>query len=286
MSDRNPYYEKPEGVRNNSPVHRIRRIAYATIVFAASYIAAVYIDRLAVYLSAVSFGYEPTLLFWTISDLPMKYIEWSKQRVMLIFTIGSITLFITAMLLLLLYKKISRNLPALRLFGLWLAFNCLALVGANIGTSIFGLEDYSSIYFMNFSVVLVWWGIPSFTIYIMMFIYAILLFVAGYFFANMLLRMSHSQRLVKKYYGRLQVLLQFYALPLIIGSLLLTPFSLNNILFLGFHVIALTLLLIGMIARINDFYELHGVYRVDILETQPWLLALLALLFALPVLNS
>lgn len=267
-------------------MHRAKRIACATIIFISTYILAVYIDRLAVYYSAVSFGYHPALTFWNISDLPTKYIEWSKQRVLVIFIAGSAALLVTTVAIMFLYRKISRSWIVVKLLALWLLFNSLALTGANIATSLFGLEDYSSLYFMNFSVVFVWWGIPVFLLYAMILIYAIFLFIAGFFLANRLLRLSHSQRLVRKHKGRLQVILQFYVIPMIIGGAVLLPFSFNNILFPGFHLIFLTLLFIGMIVRINDFYELHGVYRVDILEGNIWMLVPLSLLIALPVFNS
>jgi len=274
-----------EHIRDNGVAEQLKRIACATILFVSSYIAVVYIDRLATYFSATAFGYHPTIHFWRISDLPTRYIEWSKERVLLIFTAGSASLFITITLLLLAYKKFSKSWAILKMFALWVVFNSLALLGANLGTSLFGYENYSSVYFNNFCVVFLWWGIPAFLLYFFLFLFSVILFIAGYAAVNMLLRFSHSQRLVKKYYGRLQVLLQLYVFPFILGSLLLIPFSFDNILFLAFHILGLTLLLIGMIARINDFYELHGVYRIELADNKTWLLIVFSMLLLLPVLN-
>ena len=285
MRKKNPYHQKLEHVRDNDFVSRFKRVTFATVVFVASYIAVVYIDRLAVYAASVSFGYEPKIMFWNIEGFPMKHIEWSKQRVMLIFSIGSFSLFVTAMIVAFFYKRIAKSWLPLKLFSLWLFFNCFSLIGANIAPGIFGLEDYSSVYFNNLAVILVWWGIPIAFLFILLFLYCIILFIIGFFSASRLLRYSHSGRLVSKYQGRLQVISAYYILPMVLGALMLIPFSINNILFLAFHCAALLLMLMGMFARINDYYELHGVYRTDLAVTKLWLIVVLAFSLALPLLN-
>ena len=264
---------------------KVQRALYATVVFTSSYIAAVYINRLAVLLMSVSFGYYPHVHFWGISGWSLSYIEWSRMRVLLIFSSGTIALLFTALLIGILYKDISPKWQLVKFFFLWLFIHCLALVGGNIGGSIIGFEEYNSVYYDNFSVIFNWWGISVALLYATVAVYAVLFLIAGYFFATKLLRFSHSGRLASKHSGRLQLLIQFYVLPAILGMALILPFSFETVFYPTCHLLALTLLLIGMIFRISDYYQL-SVYRADIASGRPWVVFLFSVLFLLPVLNK
>lgn len=200
----------------DSPAKHLVKILWSGFYFALAFILINYFHHFITSLCAALLDHHPVFSYNGVKPIAASASPWTLKRVAFIYlTAPLISLFISAALLLLLYKSYSNS--HLSLFLFWLSLNAFALFYSYFFTGIFGAGKYNSIFFTGFSLFLSWFYFSSGTIILLLVLLGLFFSVASIAFAPVAMKYNYSSRLLKTKEGRTALFVNTVLFPVIAG---------------------------------------------------------------------
>ncbi len=199
-----------------NPGKHLVKILWSGFYFALAFILINYFHHFITAFCAALLEHDPVFSYNGVEPIAASASPWTHKRVAFIYlTAPLICLFISAALLLLLYKSYSNS--HLSLFLFWLSLNAFALFYSYFFTGIFGAGKYTSIFFTGFSLFLSWFYFSSGTIILLLVLSGLFFSVASIAFAPVAMKFNYSIRLLKTKEGRIALFVNTVLFPFISG---------------------------------------------------------------------
>jgi hypothetical protein len=212
---------------NNIGSHLVK-ILWSGFYFALAFILINYFDHFITAFFAALLEHKPSFSYDGVKPIAAAASPWTLKRVAFIYLSAPlICFFISAGLIILLYKSYSNS--HLSLFLFWLGFNAFALFYSYFFTGILGAGKYTSIFYTGFSLFLSWFYFSSGTIMFLMVLFIFLFSIASLAFAPIAMKYSYSSRLLKTRQGRIMIFINTVLFPFAAGIAIveLTTYPLN-----------------------------------------------------------
>jgi hypothetical protein len=252
--------------------NKVRRILTSTVLFVPAFIVTNFLLNILVGAFAMGLKYTARITYNSVSLTPFDWRHWNLKRVLVVQFAPPFLCLIAGLWLMGYLKDNTKTIGTPRLFVFWLSVCLVNLALSGLLFAPLGVgEEVPSLY-RTFAIVGSWMHFDSAIASVFSIVGITGSFFWGMMARNELLRYSYSRKLISKPAGRNSVVLQFYLLPVIVGSLPILFLGNNNgALALMFMLGNLLLISIGMFIRNTASKSTVRSVRGDILNRTPFI---------------
>ncbi len=206
-------------------LNQLKRVLTSSILIIPAYIIAYLTQQYIIGAACMIFGYDPSIDYNHIQNLPFDYREWSFIRVTLIFSSGPLLCFIIGLFFLDFFNSLRGRDALYRTFVLWLGICYVNILFGFLLFSPVGVSEFNSVFYKGFSIVGTWWRMNGILMIPIALIGIAATIITGYLLFDKFLKFSFSHRLIYFLSGRRKIIVQFFLLPLLVAAPVLLSLS-------------------------------------------------------------
>jgi hypothetical protein len=195
------------------------RTVNSAVCFSLAYVILTYLLWFTSGLAGRIYKFDSLVYYYGIKFILNGY-GWSKMRVVVVYSVGALSILFLALLGLFLYSNLKKVKTLSNVFFLWIFVIGFSVFLSQFIIASLGIYNYNSSYYQGLAVAFAWIGLPAFLVYVFNIFVLLFVIYIGVNVARPFLVFSYSYSKVNNLAHRRKYFFEIALVPFIVGALL------------------------------------------------------------------